>query len=258
MKKLFVGLFILICFSFNVFAEGNYDSQPFNNHVEKLPPNYLGHDIIKLYDDLNKQFPKKDEFETSAAYIKRLQAANYNNLYAFNIENESSEYNADLQRFETKILVSSAMDLDDSSIERFPVITTRTIHRETTTYTASNAYGASVQVKKYSGKEYGIGLTNKNDLKMEKYDSYFRTSFQVAPEKARTLKTNLGILLLCKLNIAGQGPSYVFRSFFYGKPTIDKPTEFSYSQCFIFAEVHEIWIYNFATGEIFKKIILKK
>jgi hypothetical protein len=51
----------------------NYDTKPFDTKVTALPPGYLGHDIVALYERLAKAFPPKDEFESTDVYRKRLE-----------------------------------------------------------------------------------------------------------------------------------------------------------------------------------------
>ena len=38
-----------------------------------LPEGYKNDDIVVLYNDLNQKYPPKDEFETQAAYEKRMK-----------------------------------------------------------------------------------------------------------------------------------------------------------------------------------------
>ena len=48
---------------------------PFDINEEKLPPNYKGTDIAKLYSLLSKKAPlKKEEFDTTAEYEKKMKA----------------------------------------------------------------------------------------------------------------------------------------------------------------------------------------
>jgi len=81
---------------------------PFDPTVDKLLPNYKGTDIIKLYSSLGKKAPlKKEEFETTADYEKKIAAAVSADIYAFKIDVGSGlhglrikPYDADSQQFQ--------------------------------------------------------------------------------------------------------------------------------------------------------------
>jgi hypothetical protein len=240
-----------------------YDIKPFDLTIEKLPSDYKGYDIEKLYHELENKFPKKDEFETKEAYIKRIQSFGSNDLYAFGIEKHTislhSKYDAESQLFE--VIITSTQKTEKT------VIVTKSSPEGTREYLASNAYGAQIVVKEYRGTQYGIGLVNKEKfgtggVKEKELFSFFKflkgfkehsIKINLLPDIARSLKENLGILLICQLRASSDPISYVFKSYLHSKPTFDKPTELSYSQKFVFVNLLEIWVYHTKTGTIFAK-----
>ncbi|MGZ8448437.1 MAG: hypothetical protein ACXWWV_02445, partial [Candidatus Deferrimicrobiaceae bacterium] len=93
-----------------------YATKPFDAKVATLPPGYLGHDIVALYERLSKAFPPKDEFESTEAYQKRLQGGYPQGNLAFLVENRfamiSASYDPDVQNMLIKINADRAMNLD--------------------------------------------------------------------------------------------------------------------------------------------------
>lgn len=80
--------------------------------------------------------------------------------------------------------------------------------------------------------------------------------FKIIPEEARDLKANVGILFVCKIRPYGETPVHTFTNFYHTNPTMDSPTEFSYNQLFINANLYEIWIFNKKSGAIYAKEII--
>lgn len=77
------------------------------------------------------------------------------------------------------------------------------------THIGSNAFGAKVSVTSLTGKQYGIVLTNQRDFGTSRYDdNSIKTPLvsarslsliiEIPPAKAKTMKNNIGVLLLCK------------------------------------------------------------
>ena len=269
MKKTdFVIFAIMLCLtlSFNnsVFSMETPIHQPFNNQIDSISQSFQGDNVENLYNELKQKFPPKNEFETTNIYLNRLVSEDYNSLYSFVIDSYTisvlSKYNADRQNFDFQIPMYPTMNLDNTAagIESYPTVITKMIQDEKSTYIASNSFGNEVQVTKYTGKEYGIAITNLKDLHIDRYTNCYNVSIKVPLDKAKNLKENLGILMIGKLKISGKIPSYFYSSIRYFKPTISNPKEFSYLQYLIYTDLKEIWVYDSSTGEIFKKIIINK
>jgi hypothetical protein len=84
-----------------------YQNEPFNPRVQTLPPNFTGADLSAVYAALKQRVaPKKDEYETSDTFNKRVQESAKQgvlgslliiSIYAFSneISPKSSRYDAD-------------------------------------------------------------------------------------------------------------------------------------------------------------------
>lgn len=256
----------------------NYSTKPFDIKATALPFGYTGHDIIALYNRLSKAFPPKGEYESTEEYHRRLRGEYPNETFAFLIENVSTaisaSYDPDDQNMLIKINADGARNHDgfrermsksESPSSHYDlisayetVIKVRHIRGASEKYMARNKMGAKTVVTKLTGKEYGIGLNNKGLFAMPGY-SITRTrniTLKIPPEEARDLKSNLGILLICRVRPWGDPFAYSFRSVYHSEPTMNSPTELSFSQYFVNVDLLEIWIFNRRTGTVCAKDVI--
>lgn len=256
-----------------------YATNSFDAKVISLPPDYFGHDIVALYERLASAFPPKDEFESTEAYRKRLEGTYPQDIFAFVLENPlamvTASYDPDVQSMAVKINADRATNLDgfQDKLRRMresktyenlldydeSVIVTKHISGPTKEYEAGNKLGAKTIVTEHTGREFGIGLINKDSFaRTEKYSirRERNINFKISPEKGRDLKTNLGILLVCKVKLGGAPPAHSFKSFYHAKPTMDSPTELSFQQFFVNVDLFELWVFNKKTGTVYAKEII--
>lgn len=225
-----------------------YDTASFDLSTQKLPQNYNGHDIEKVYIAL-RQVPEKDEFETTEAYKKRLQAATPPSLYAFRDEPVYSEYNADTEMLEIPLYLRTA-NVRDASCTVAGIITKR-IENPVKKYTGKTAFGVEVEVEKHSGEEYGFAFGSDN---IGGYDSDFGfIKIRLAPDAAKSQKDNLAMIYVCKIRASDDALTFAFLDLELQTATISNPVEEDYTQHYVFADLLEIWVYNYLTGEILSK-----
>lgn len=278
---------------------GNLPLTPVDINTEKLPPNYKGTDIVKLFSVLSKKAPiKKDEFETTANYDKKIMTAFTavaDNVYAFkldyNLYFSIHDYNADTQKLQIDIKTNPLSKYD--FVDHRASIIIKHLYKGTESHIGTNAFGAKVVVENYYGTEYGIALVNQDDFGKCSYsdnhantriDSYRKINLEMelSPAKAKIIKNNIGLLLLCKPqvykleeevtppteNINGPvkakpprrntGNSLIFGDYDHTEATFDSPTEHSYYRNFINVNVLSIWVYEINTGTILLKRQVKK
>ncbi|MCX5822279.1 MAG: hypothetical protein NTY86_01915, partial [Deltaproteobacteria bacterium] len=194
---------------------------PFDINTEKLPPNFTGTDIIKLYTILLKKAPlKKDEFETTADYEKKsmVAVADTDDVYAFKLDPHMNlrsgvtvyPYNADAQNLQIDIETSPLSKYTFQDYRSSMII--KHVAGTSKSHMGSNAFGAKVLVTSLTGKQYGIALTNQKDFGTSRYDgSSVETTLmsnrtisliiEIPPDKAKILKNKIGVLLLCKTRL---------------------------------------------------------
>jgi hypothetical protein len=252
----------------------NLPLSPFDKSIEKLPPNFKGSDIVKLFSTLKKKAPlKKAEFETTADYEKKISAAVTDDVYAFKLASDAygqplkiQPYNADTQKLQIDIETTALSQYLFEGYRASMII--KDINGPSRSYIGSNAFGADVLVDSYSGTLYGIALVNQTDFATNNYNvRTINLLLDMPPEKAKSLKNNIGILLLCKPTLYRpnakmtlcEGNDLVFEDTSYSGATIDNPTSLSYERKFINVEVLSIWVYETNTGSIlFKKLLKNK
>ena len=278
MKKVIaitIAFGVLFCFNIAI-AKGkkevadNLPLIPFNINVEKLSPNFAGADIVKLFSMLSKKAPfKKEEFETTADYEKKIIAAVTDDVYAFKLPDDNffyglniSPYNADTQKLPIKI---KTQYMDDW--ENVATIILKTIDEKHQSYIGADATGVKSKVNKYTGKKYGIAIENKKEFGSGNGGSLearrtIDTEIEISPNKAKDLKGNIGAIILCKLKLhtqIGRGRglqdnNLIIQSLLNIEPTIEIPISSHYDTNFVNVEALSIWIYDIRNGEIILKI----
>ncbi len=270
---------------------------PFDINTEKLPSNFTGTDIVKLYTTILKKAPlKKDEFETTADYEKKsmVAIADADDVYALKLDPNMPlrsgltvhTYNADAQNLQIDIETRPLSKYTFSDYRASMII--KHFAGTSQSHIGSNAFGAKVSVTSLTGKQYGIVLTNQKDFGISRYDdSRVETTLvsnrtisliiEIPPDKAKILKNNIGVLLLCKPrlyklkeeitpsteNVRGpakikppklsNGNGLIFEDGYYAEATFDSPTEISYDRKFINVEILSVWAYEINTGTILLK-----
>lgn len=257
----------------------NLPVRPFDINSESLLPNYSGVDIAKLFLQFSKSASlRKGEFESTEDFNKKAALTVSDDIYAFKIQEKLgrgslsvSSYDADKQQFQI-VLETEAVDQFVFKDYRASLIV-KTVNEQLESYIGSNAYGAMREVTRYTATQYGLALVNEVDFGKNRYSLTSKKSIldgirdislviEIPPEKAKTLKNNVGVLLLIKpalnksrvnpLNV-NQGNDLIFESSKYLPATIDAPSSHSYNRKFINAEIIEIWIYDIKKGEVILK-----
>jgi len=245
-----------------------YDNKQFDINQTKLPSAYKGNDIEGVFVKLKNMVKLKDEYETLAGYENRINSLYIKDTYAFKIENVSSslesKYNAESSTLEITIEAPEVTNYDQmnylvnnglhGTLKIEAVIDTKLTHVSTDKYIGSNTYGAKTEVNDHFARQYGIGLANKD--KFSAIDGHVKRhiiSIELRSDIARSLKDNIGILLICKLRPAGDPIAFIFHSGSHSKPTLKNPTEVTIEQNYIFVNLQEIWVYDTRSGHVLIK-----
>jgi hypothetical protein len=218
---------------------------PFNTKVERLPPNFKGDSMKRLYDTV-ESIPEKGEMESTGAFYDRLEkAVDYNRYYAF-VDSISPEYDADGQKLSLSIRTDLAWGEPRKVLGG--------------SYRASNAYGATVTVLREHYEDFGIknfslplNCTGKGLFACDQY----KYELTVPPERARYLKRNLRILYIGLLHFTNEErykhASYTSLEVFGSGPTISSPYDEKRVHYLVNLWIEQTWLFDFATGEILDK-----
>jgi len=257
---------------------------PFDINAEKLHPNYKGTDIARLYSLLAEKAPlEKAEFETTAEYEKKIREAISGDIYALKIEEghglyglKVSPYDADTQKFQISLETEWLSEYTFEDHRASFIL--KTLNKSSYSYIGSNAFGAKRLVTNYDATQYGLALVNQQDFGSSSYDDdkyniktaltsirKVSIAIQIPPDKAKSLKENIGVLLLCKPALykseeevsSKSGNDLIFEKHNSSKATIDNPASHFYERKYINVEILSIWIYDIGTGEVLSKKHLK-
>ncbi len=223
-----------------------------------LPARFDGHDIVQVYETISAQFGAKDEFETSAAFEKRISSAIPTDVFAFVRELPGEppfalRYDADRGVLEITDILSTRMIYPPSpshalgSYMHFAVF--RRDSLGSLQYEGSNAYGAKATVSFESANEFGIIASNAFGP-----DYYSPIGFRLSPDVARAAKERADrALYICQLERIRDYP-IAFECRFGSSPTITLPRERSYKEFGLSTRVNEVWLFNSTTGEVLARM----
>lgn len=241
-----------------------YDENPFDLSRASLPMNYRGHDAMRLYTALTKRKKiTKDEFESTEQFNIRLAGAlkkpvlgklMINDNYAFIIK-PVVDYNADKELlsislkqkgFDNKDSFGLTSEFSKSYYKGFNGIKISDLSNKCHKYNASNAYGAIKSVMTCEIKYAYIEMSNILD-EME----VGLNINNIAPKFAKDYKDRIRVLVIVKLI-----EPYADATMDYTAPTFSLSYETYKYEYDIFSNATELWVYNYNTGIVLKKIKL--
>jgi hypothetical protein len=230
----------------------SYTTLKFDPNCTSLPPRYLGHDFSKVFNILKQRTEKleKGEFETTEQFKKREDRENSKPILG-NLTID--DYFVFSQSFDNHVTLSFNYNADLSVIEiEFHAyreqywkgdpfsVCINTKSDFTGDYIGQNAMGAKIRVHKHTDIESSVLLTEPSIS----LPSSFKLE-NIQPYKAKELKENIRVLFVFKLK-----PPYQ-DSYINVKPaTFDYEFEDTTYYEWLFADMKQVIVYDFKTGEI--------
>jgi hypothetical protein len=187
--------------------------------------------------------PPKDEFETTADYEKRIEklraeAKPTRTKFTLVFNEQLSQYDADNQTLNIMTLFNKRSGFSTALIKS---------DTQTSSYDATNAFGAVRKVTKISTQSYWL------DLKSNLADEPVIVDLKLDIPTAKSLKESLRTLIYFELS-----EPYVERDLTQKTPTFNSPTDtVSLTIRYITSPI-ELWLFNQKTGEIYFKKVLPK
>jgi len=203
--------------------------QTFSSNWEKVPTAFNGDDFETIYSSLllSRKFFEKDEFETTAKFIERINnPANINlgnNLTAANTlvfvykpspndysfgNRLLSEYDADNEVLKVTIgmaFASAYIDAATTNIRKLDFSAT-TVKSSTMksegVYNGENAFGVKRTIEKFRGNSSSLAIANiKNFSEAGSLNPLFplRVTIKLSSIQARSVKNNLAVAFITKL-----------------------------------------------------------
>lgn len=200
--------------------------------ADQLPKGYAG-DNNKIVEILKKSCFEKGEFETHEAYTKRKEAVE-DKIYAFSYKpRRSDEHNGILKKELSYNIEENSLIIN---LERFKYVE-KIWDDIKGSYNAQNAFGAKTIVTKGTRNRYNVKLPEEN----------FEYGIKIEPHKAKRLIENIRFLYWVKLRDMKYESLTI-------NPSRDNPFDGKYIECESLSIPVETWMYNFMTGEIYKKV----
>ncbi len=218
-------------------TSSKFQTTPFDSNVEKLPPNFLGHNATVLLPSLfsfaleiNKGCGK---FEKTEPCQVRL-----NNIYERPISSKLTA--SDRLAFSIPIECDYSANLERVECSNFWQGYNWS-HRlmESKTYVGQNAFGVKKLIKY---KEFENITIEAGKIKPK------FVLERIPPANAQILLPNLRLLMLGTLRqpfVKTEPVSY--------KPTLDKPEHIDGNNYGLVIAVEEVWLYDFASGKVLAK-----
>ena len=273
------SILIILIFTLGLTAFG----QTFFSNWEKVPTIFNGNDFETIYSSLllSRKFFEKDEFETTAKFIERINNPENidlgNNLTAANTlffvykpspkdysfaNRLFSEYDADNEDLKVTIgmaFVSAYIDVATTNVRRLDFSAT-TVKSPTMksegVYNGENAFGVKRTIEKFRGNTFSLAIANiKNFREADSLNQLFplRVSLKLPAIQAKSVKNNLAVAFTTKLIFPyyGIGSTEV-------KPTINEPVDITSYNQFLVGNVSEIWLFDKVSGTIYLKLTAKQ
>lgn len=237
-----------------------YLDTPLDLAWDRLPPHFLGHDIIGLYSAAKRlQGAEKAEYETSDQFKKRIEGAEFEffmgsaseNLLAF-ITPAISKYDAD-----TGILRMGVKLADPGGAQTMPAIVVWRVE-ESRNFVATNVYGARVPAHKAHVDSYQVAVDNAGAFPVEVIGTgddggskdLIVASVRTSVDEARRIKATLSGLAICAMK---KGKPLTSEDSILQAATFDHPEEYSEDMHFLNTSLVAIWFFD-ESGRVFARV----
>ncbi|WP_395008561.1 hypothetical protein [Undibacterium sp.] len=239
---------------------------PFNIDSQKLK--WTGeHDISKVIAAIKKIDFKKDQFETTAAYLARTEnpqifSMPINSLLGFSFSFQDpgtpsqcyTKYDADKLDLIVECLTSTLQRIYSPEKEKF--IETFTFSKVTTTdgksYVGENNFGVKRRISVRTAKGLGLAIRNLEGIAATDFRSgLLKIELRLPNFTQQTAKANMddiGLLFIGEL----ESP-YLLRESKAEEPTIDRPIDYRGDFQYLNMFMREVWVVNIRTKEILQR-----
>lgn len=253
----------------------NFLNESFQTNIDKLPPNFQGHDIWEIIKNLERRIPSrnKSEFETTEQYKSRIEQDNNIPLFASITINSTvaivgqvnkdypsdqirSIYNADKQimafKFDPSPFPFYIEDNDESLKLNILKLSFQFNSKQVSNqkYDVTSLFGKKVLVNETTEKTPYL-LVHNWQYDGIRYNKFNDIEVKLTIDRAILAKTYSQVLFIGKLinPLLSKGERRY-------KPTLKIPTSLITIGYSLHFQLKEIWIFNEQTGEIYKKFKL--
>jgi hypothetical protein len=225
-----------------------YSQTQFDPTALRLPPHFMGNDIIRLYKAFAVlRTAEKGEFETTDQFNKRIELAESKLFMGSKTETATlsfvvpvtSEYDADNEMLVVQI--HGGPDRDNAGSIRVKE------SKSVRSYVASNAFGAKIAVHATYIDSYLLLIKNTNQF----LNADFSSSIKMLPNEARTIKGTLSALAVCSIT---KGDTLIDKDASLKEPTFNDPHELFEQFWFVKTNLLALWLFDSASGKVHARV----
>ena len=249
-----------------------YASSELDRTIEKLPPDFNGHDIASVYSALEerKRQSEKSEFETTEQWHRREETLlldpivgrmTVGSIWAFVIDDVSSVYDADNQVLQIHVPLHSVRSSTGLASNFFS--TWAKFEGVQSSYLGTNGFGATIEVHNTRYTIHHVAFGNAQSFPMAEVEDHyswssagwavtgggFRVSVPSGPDTAKQMKQELSALAVCKLTAP-----FAVSDYYSESATVGSPYASQYRDDYVITELLEVWAYDRKSGVIHAKL----
>jgi hypothetical protein len=251
-------------------AQPSYLLKGLNVDATNVGPNFHGHDIVAIYNAINRSpfLKEKGEFETSSEFeTRRAKAVIDHPIYAnirfsgylgFIVTEDpvygglGFEYDADTQTFSATLGTGGLKSFERlTSGASLKTVVVRRLKRNHRTYIGSNTFGAKIIVHEIDTDEYGVAFYGADSL-FRDYPSSLPAavlSVTIPAEQARALKAYAKLMLVCHLS-----KPWLQNGTRHYDATLDSPYEIEFTEKYLQVVPDQLWLFDGRTGAVISKL----
>jgi len=258
-----------------------FSTKPISPNVQKLPPYYIGHDVVELYlklDTFKKQCCKDHSLNAICKDYKEGECGPYDEIVlkpvrvdvkpntplmgnlkgsdylAFAVNDPQITYSTHDKEFTVNVPL-----INNGNVMSVRLGSTH----DTSSYEASNMFGATTTVESYSTDVYKTVINNFKEFPItfnricdgfncgKEYSLAIK--IKASPDEVEKIKKQTWILLIGKLDKPFSS-DHIARPMIEREPTFDHPYEFSSMSKYIYINLVTALAYNPLTGEVYTRI----
>jgi len=246
------------------FVSADFDKTPFDMTAMNLPPGYVGHDPVAVYDMLNN---------IKGSTLTGNQ--NFGDTYAFQVRPVEIIYDSSKHTLKVyaELMTILTNEAENRAKRGFLV---RYEPQMDNKFSYTDAKGKKIEIEEVKFRKYVIAFEypatfpveriiiprimksmekkfRKDNLEPALYDTFKQdvilTSFNVPSSEAAQLRESTRLLVLCNLISPYTASTTVHR-----KGTLDKPGEYSAEHAYLYVHLLELWFYDVITGKVMLKM----
>lgn len=237
-----------------------YASSELDRTLEKLPPNFKGHDIALVYSALEerKKQSEKSEFETTEQWHQRQETLllkpiigrmTTGSIWGVVIVNVRPVYDADNQVLQVYVPLDEMLS-SGRWASNFRSMEAK-FESTDSSYVGTNGFGAIAEVDNSHFTTHHVAFGNAQAFDTAEYEFQAQVRVRVpsGPDAARQMKPEVSALAVCRLTAP-----FTTSTYFSDRATVSHPYATQHQENYVITELLEVWIFDRKSGVIHAKL----